>query len=216
LPPESASAETFLQHQLDAVSGVLDIWAATVLRLIPLTDDGARSFELWLTQYVDALFKKTLSARGASRSPQALASEVRMRLDQRTQYWVGHVLRMVREFKEEQRAKAAAADTDNPIAMEEEAAPPAEKIRKRGPQRDYETALRVAEIVARLAPDGNWRARVEDICDELDDAEVRRPKPWKAKGYPTWYDCCVGERGLVIKAIEHHMELAQEHKRTFS
>jgi hypothetical protein len=115
----------------------------------------------------------------------------------------------------------AAAEKENPNAMKEGPTAPAEQniaaaARKRGPQRDYETALQVAELVARHPPDGNWRARVEEICEELDEAEVRRPKPWKAKGYPTWYDCFIGERGLVIKAIEHHLDLAKEHKETFS
>ena len=87
---------------------------------------------------------------------------------------------------------------------------------RRGPKRDYETALRVAEVIARVAPDGNWRAKSEDICDELDEADIRRPKTWKAKGYATWTDCCVGERDLVIKAIDHHLDRARERKETFS
>jgi hypothetical protein len=88
--------------------------------------------------------------------------------------------------------------------------------RKRGPKRDFETALRVDEVVARLAPDGNWRARLEDICDGLDDAKVRRPKPWTVRGYGTWYDCLTAERDLVVKAIEHHRERAREQKETIS
>jgi len=106
-------------------------------------------------------------------------------------------------------------------ATKEEASAPEEQIRatapkKRGPKRDYETALQVAKVIGEAADDGNWRARLDEICDALDEAEVRRPKPWKDKDYLTWSDCCVGERALVIKAIEHHMELAQEHKKTFS
>jgi hypothetical protein len=57
---------------------------------------------------------------------------------------------------------------------------------------------------------------LDDICDSLDEAEVCRPKPWKAKGYRSWFDCCGGERSRVIKAIEHHLELAEEHRKTFS
>jgi hypothetical protein len=84
--------------------------------------------------------------------------------------------------------------------------------RKRGPTRDFETALKVDEVITRLAPDGNWRASLEDICDGLDEAQVRRPKPWSKKGHSTWYDCMISERPLVIRAIEHHLKLAQQHK----
>jgi hypothetical protein len=88
--------------------------------------------------------------------------------------------------------------------------------RKPGPQRDYETALKVAAVIASLAADGNWRAQLENLCEALDEAGIRRPQPWKAKGYMTWYDCLVAERSLVIKAIEHHQERAKERKETFS
>jgi hypothetical protein len=86
----------------------------------------------------------------------------------------------------------------------------------RGPKRDFATALKVDEVVRRLAPDGNWRAQLENVCDGLDEAQVRCPKPWKKKGHGTWYDCMTDARPLVIKAIEHHLERAQEHRETFS
>jgi hypothetical protein len=83
----------------------------------------------------------------------------------------------------------------------------------RGPKRDFLTALKVDEVVRRLAPDRNWRAQLENICDGLDEGEVRLPKPWKKKGYGTWYDCMTLARPLVIKAIEHHLERAREHEK---
>jgi hypothetical protein len=86
----------------------------------------------------------------------------------------------------------------------------------RGPQRDFPTALKVDDVVRRWAPDGNWRAQLENICDGLDEAKVCCPKPWKKKGYGTWYDCMTFARPLVLKAIEHHRERAQEHRKTFS
>jgi len=51
--------------------------------------------------------------------------------------------------------------------------------RKRGPKPDYETALLVAGIVARVAPDGDWRSRVDDVCDALDDEQVPVPATWR-------------------------------------
>jgi hypothetical protein len=86
----------------------------------------------------------------------------------------------------------------------------------RGPKRDFSTALKVDDVVRRLATDGNWREQLENICDSLDEAKVRCPKPWKKKGYGTWYDGMTFARPLVIKAIEHHRDRAQEHRETFS
>jgi hypothetical protein len=87
---------------------------------------------------------------------------------------------------------------------------------RHGPKRDFETAMKVDEVVTRLAPDGNWRAQLDAVCEALDEDRVRRPKPWSKRGHTTWYDCMIAERPLVIKAIEHHRKRAQEHKKTFS
>jgi hypothetical protein len=87
---------------------------------------------------------------------------------------------------------------------------------RRGPPRDFVTALRVEEVVRRLAPEGNWREKSEDICEGLDEARIRFPKTWKAKGHRTWYDCLMAERGLAIKAIGHHLERARERRQTIS
>lgn len=108
-----------------------------------------------------------------------------------------------------------AADEASPANAKATATTVTER-RKRGPTRDFETALKVDGVITRLAPDGNWRARLEDICEGLDEAQVRRPKPWKRKGHSTWFDCVISERPLVIKAIEHHLKLAQQRKETFS
>lgn len=129
------------------------------------------------------------------------------------------------EFREKQQAQAADAKAaeiaqaapGNALVAEEASAPRTTvTTRGRGPKRDFKTAAEVDEVITRLAPDGNWRAQLEAICEGLDEAGVRRPKPWKIKGHGTWYDCMIAERDLVIKAIEHHRERAREHKKTFS
>jgi hypothetical protein len=86
----------------------------------------------------------------------------------------------------------------------------------RGPRPDYETALRVAEIVARVAGEGKWRRKLDDICVELDEQAVPRPKPWKKKrGYSSWFDS-LSEPQLAEKAITHHLEMAARRKTTVS
>lgn len=86
---------------------------------------------------------------------------------------------------------------------------------RRGPKPDYETALKVAEIVAAVAGEGMWRSELEEICLELDEKNILRPKTWKMQGYKSWFDC-LGERRLVQKAISHHLELAKRYPKTLA
>jgi hypothetical protein len=52
------------------------------------------------------------------------------------------------------------------------------KRRKTGPKPDLDTAARVAEIVACVAPDGDWRSKFNDICEALHDQNIPFPKRW--------------------------------------
>ncbi|MGB7722296.1 MAG: hypothetical protein WBL65_20515 [Bryobacteraceae bacterium] len=87
--------------------------------------------------------------------------------------------------------------------------------RKRGPERNYETATRVAEVVERVAPDDKWRSKLDDLLMALDDAEIPRPKTWQPKhGYRSWYaavaDNTTRGRHMAIEAIKHHLKRAKE------
>jgi hypothetical protein len=86
---------------------------------------------------------------------------------------------------------------------------------KRGPKPDYENALRVAEVIARVAGEGNWRSKLDDICLELDETAIPRPKTWKRRGHHDWFDG-LSERHLVEEAIAHHLKLAAAHRKTLS
>jgi hypothetical protein len=85
----------------------------------------------------------------------------------------------------------------------------------RGPKPDYETALRVTEVVKRVAGEGKWRRQLEDICIELDERAVPHPKTWNGRGYRSWLDS-LSERQLAEKAITHHLEMAARRKITVS
>jgi hypothetical protein len=87
------------------------------------------------------------------------------------------------------------------------------KGRKRGPKTDHETASRVAEIVARVAPDGDWRSKFDDVCEALDDAEIPCPKRWrKDRTCRAW--CDQPERAICVKAIEYRLKLAKQRKKS--
>jgi hypothetical protein len=85
----------------------------------------------------------------------------------------------------------------------------------RGPTPDYETAVKVAEVVEKVAPGGNWRAHLDDICWELDECPIPCPKTWKPKGLLDWTDG-MQKRALVDKAIMYRLKQAARHRKTFS
>lgn len=85
--------------------------------------------------------------------------------------------------------------------------------RKRGPKPDYENAERVADTVARVAPDGDWRSKLDDVCEALHDEGIPFPKVWRSKdrNCRTWMD--FPEREIAIKAIEYRLEVAKQRKK---
>ena len=85
--------------------------------------------------------------------------------------------------------------------------------RKRGPKPDYEGAARVAEIVARVAPGGEWRGNLDGVCEALDEAAIPFPAKWRRdRQCRCWADCL--EKPIAIKAIEYRLEIAKQRKKT--
>jgi hypothetical protein len=85
---------------------------------------------------------------------------------------------------------------------------------KRGPKPNYGIAELVAELVHRVAGDGSWLAKLDEICDALEEAKVPHPKTWEKRGHKDWYDALVTERSLVVKAITHHLKLNEAQRKT--
>ncbi len=86
--------------------------------------------------------------------------------------------------------------------------------RKRGPKPDHQGAARVAEIVARLAPDGDWRSRVDDICEALDEAQIPFPARWRKRDRSCDGWAAYDERANAVKAIEYRLEIAKQRLKT--
>jgi hypothetical protein len=84
--------------------------------------------------------------------------------------------------------------------------------KKRGPRPDYETALRVAEIVAKVAPDRNWRSKLDDLCEALDDEGVPSPKTWRNQDRHCRGWMQYPERESAVKVIEYRLKTAAEKK----
>jgi hypothetical protein len=87
--------------------------------------------------------------------------------------------------------------------------------KKRGPKLDHETALRVTGIVKTVAPDGEWKDKLEEICGAFDKAELPYPKTWPKRDPPlkSWEDGAACEPGLAKKAIEHLLKVAKQRKK---
>lgn len=92
----------------------------------------------------------------------------------------------------------------------------ATRPKKRGPKPGHETAVRVAEIIANVAVDGDWKDKLEEICSALDKAEMPYPKTWPKRDLPlkSWEDGALIEPALAKKAIEHLLKLAKQRKKS--
>src|ERR1051326_1033845 len=113
-------------------------------------------------------------------------------------------------FSITQPVPAAVEDIGGKARQKEGTAPePNNRGRKRGPKSDYENASRAAEIVGRLAPDGDWRPTLADIREALDNEMVPIPKTWRRKRQCQNWDDCV-ERAIIIKAIEYRLRIAKD------
>ena len=88
------------------------------------------------------------------------------------------------------------------------------KGRKRGPKSDHEATSRVAEIVARVAPDGDWRPKLDEICEALDEAQIPFPRRWRKRDRSCDGWAAYDERANAIKAIEYRLEIAKQRKKT--
>jgi hypothetical protein len=96
---------------------------------------------------------------------------------------------------------------EDAIPPEAAALPPSG--RKRRPKPDYETASRVAKIVERVAPDGEWRGKLDDVRDALDEEKIPVPPRWrKDRECRCWWDCL--DRSITTKAIEYRLGKAKQ------
>lgn len=84
--------------------------------------------------------------------------------------------------------------------------------RKPGPKRDLATARRVAEVVKRVCPKGNWRARLDAVCKALDEDGIPVSPRWKRLEPPrlSWSNNL--SREIVVKAIQRRLDIAKAKK----
>lgn len=82
--------------------------------------------------------------------------------------------------------------------------------RKRGPKPNLQMVGRVAEIVARVAPDRDLRGKLDDVCEALDEGGIPVPRGWPQNHQcRSWVDGGAISRDLAIKAIEYRLNTAK-------
>jgi|HubBroStandDraft_6_1064221.scaffolds.fasta_scaffold87523_2 hypothetical protein len=117
-------------------------------------------------------------------------------------------------------AAAPKAETGESLKPSEEGAENPQKVggatslnsrgqgHKRGPKPDLDSAVRVATIVARIAPDADWRSKLDDLREALMNANVPFPQRWRSL---SWSD---QEDALVIKVIKRRLDMAKLGRKT--
>lgn len=104
----------------------------------------------------------------------------------------------------------ALPETADPAGDSLAAGPPAP--RKRGPKPDHDTAARIADVVARIAPSGDWRSKLDEICEALDEEHIPVPRTWRRnRKCREWIDC--DDRDLIVKAIAYRLGQARQRKK---
>jgi hypothetical protein len=149
MPPEEASAKEFLDHRLKGLGGAFDIWACALARSAVLSDQAAGIFEQVLIEFERPMAENAIKFP-VSFLPEGIYSrEVKRRLHQRKQYWIGQMLGKVREHKE-------AACANDPANRSDGAEPGGASIHepKANAERDGDTPQ---SHEAAADPESRWR-----------------------------------------------------------
>ena len=127
-------------------------------------------------------------------------------------FWEGQAYRQMADTVAPPASEGLPAlpETADLVAGSGVAAPTAP--RKRGPKPDHDTAVRVADVVARIAADGDWRSNLDDICDALDEEHIPVPRTWRRNRECTQWSLC-NDRDLIVKAIGYRLGQARSRKK---
>jgi hypothetical protein len=112
------------------------------------------------------------------------------------------------EWSERELVRLAAEEDQDGSATSPDTAPStSEPRRKPGPKPNLEVGRQLAAIVKAHA---DWKADLDAVCEELDEAGVTAPKRRDGRRYRGWLDALdIGDssaRDRVIKAIEYHLK----------
>jgi hypothetical protein len=80
---------------------------------------------------------------------------------------------------------------------------------RRGPNRDLQSS-KVAKVVHHVAPDGNWKSKLDEVCEALDLAEITPSMNWykKDKTCILWVD--YPDKHKCVEAIAYRLKKARQ------
>ena len=214
-----------------------DDWGFAALEAEAYRGEGHGYVDRRASSAPAVVFKAVCDFDGLIRSPSRAAP-----LSAVVRFWQSwqvhrHVARLCRELSTSRISRTLPADPRDWDAAEwtvrrlmnayaramepkpEEAAPaqPASppksdgKGQKRGPK-PVEGAAELAEIVTRMAPDGDWRSKLDNVCEALDEAQIPFPRRWRKRDRSCkgWVD--YDERANAVKAIDYRLKTARQRK----
>jgi len=228
--PEDANS-----WRVNLAAAKFDIWAERNVRVV-WSDDAVLEYDQWLASYANAWMKLFKERFSALIDLDSLLHELRVRLVERIEFWRG-IARTEMRSASLLGPRSASEVRDAPKT--EVASPRQPKVtapvqpatlstsvghgRKRGPKPDYENAKQVYEVVARVAPDGDWRSKLDEvgealyhgvcnasdpkICDASDHEKIQPPLRWRKK-HNHWLN--PPDRATMVKAIEYRLEIVRK------
>jgi hypothetical protein len=212
----------FAEHRFQSnAESSLHVIMQYVTDLFDVTAGWNRFMEIWQTSHLQSVYlphlkeiRDDLEGIALSHAEQHCAGDeleayriaVHARLESRFKYWAAEGVAYARQRERTVRLpdEVLTAETEAMRARTEKSP----KATKRGPKSDYATAVRVTNVVAGVAPDGNWRQKLDEVCEALDKASVPFPALWrKREESEGWRD--YPGRQQAIKAIQSRLELAK-------
>jgi len=206
-PPEEAPVEQHVAYLVGHVVGRFDILACGLSNRVPLTHQKALEYEQALDKLAMVMLTHADSLRLNALPKETIIRELKVQLECRRKYWIGQVLKQVREAKEATRAQRARdavspqADANHTLASIESPKGheinPASQIdhsvvRRHGFEAEMDRHNSIASIVGRhdsYWENGStrWRndSNLKSICTDLDQSEIDIPKNWKTAKTPS-------------------------------
>lgn len=110
LPAESEEAARFTEWRITSVAGLFDVQAKWFCVLCANSDEGANVYVQILATLLEDLVSRARKQTPTRVSSEYFASEVKIRLSQRKQYWTAEALKQARESEARKKSLGAAAD----------------------------------------------------------------------------------------------------------
>jgi len=149
---------------------------------------------------------------GRRLSMKSLVPDVRLKVMEYREHIVGKALELAKPTEYETISlDLAVAQTEPALPLIPPSITAAPTRAKPGPKQGRVVAQRVQEVVTKIAGSETWKAKLDDICEALDEERIACPTTWRRREPPLtdWLDAAATERELAKKAIAHRLKIAR-------